>query len=119
MSLTALLFLLFPRWILGLYTRDATLIDVGVILLYVAAVFQMFDGLQVVATGVLRGLGDTRSPMYMNLAGHWLLGLPVGYILCFHAGLGVFGLWIGLSIGLVVVALALVRAWHGRSANLD
>jgi multidrug resistance protein, MATE family len=118
MSLTALVFLVFPRAILGLYTKDATLIDVGVILLYVAAVFQMFDGLQVVATGVLRGLGDTRSPMFMNLAGHWVIGLPIGYLLCFRAGLGVFGLWIGLSIGLIVVALTLVRSWHRRSAKL-
>jgi MATE family multidrug resistance protein len=118
MSLTALLFLLVPRWILGIYTKDATLIDVGVTLLYVAAVFQMFDGLQVVATGVLRGLGDTRTPMLVNLAGHWFLGLPVGCLLCFRAGLGVFGLWIGLSIGLIVVSVTLVWTWRRRAAAL-
>jgi MATE family multidrug resistance protein len=118
MSLTALVFLLFPRPILKLYTSDATLIDVGVILLAIAAVFQMFDGLQVVATGILRGLGDTRTPMFMNLAGHWIIGLPIGYLLCFHTGLGVFGLWAGLSVGLILVAITLVWTWRRRATSL-
>jgi MATE family multidrug resistance protein len=118
MSAAALAFLTIPRGILRLYTTDATLVDVGVILLYVAAAFQMFDGLQVVATGALRGLGDTKTPMLVNLAGHWLLGLPLGYLLCFSAGLGVFGLWIGLSVGLIVVAVTLVWTWRRKSARL-
>jgi MATE family multidrug resistance protein len=110
-----LAFVAIPRAILGVYTGDATVIAIGVILLYVAAVFQLFDGLQVVATGVLRGLGDTRTPMLANLAGHWFLGLPAGYLLCFHTGLGVIGLWVGLSVGLIAVAVALVIAWRRRS----
>jgi MATE family multidrug resistance protein len=85
-------------------------------LLAVAAMFQLFDGLQGVATGVLRGLGDTRTPMITNLLGHWLLGLPIGYGLCFFAGWGVVGLWIGLSIGLVAVSLTLLAAWMRRSS---
>ncbi len=114
MLASGLTFLVAPRPILRLFTDDATVIATGVVLLRVAAAFQLFDGVQVVATGVLRGTGDTRTPMLANLAGHWLLGLPVGALLCFRAGLGVIGLWLGLSVGLIVVALTLLRVWSRR-----
>jgi len=90
----------------------------GVSLLVIAAGFQLFDGMQGVATGILRGLGDTRTAMVSNLAGHWLLGLPVGYALCFVAGWGVTGLWLGLSAGLISVSLVLVAVWHARTRQL-
>jgi len=111
---SGLTFLLTPRPILRLFTDDAAVIATGVVLLRVAAAFQLFDGVQVVATGVLRGTGDTRTPMLANLAGHWLLGLPVGALLCFRAGFGVIGLWLGLSVGLIIVAVALLWAWSRR-----
>ena len=114
MGAAALTFVTVPRLILGRFTQDVDVIETGVLLLLVAAVFQLFDGLQGVATGVLRGLGDTRTPMLANLAGHWLVGLPVGYTLCFWWGWGVVGLWIGLSIGLILVGIALVPVWHRR-----
>jgi MATE family multidrug resistance protein len=91
---------------------------IGATLLAVAAVFQLFDGLQVVATGILRGIGDTRTPMLLGLAGHWGLGLPVGYALCFRLGTGVTGLWIGLSVGLIAVGFALVFVWRRRASAL-
>jgi MATE family multidrug resistance protein len=72
----------------------------------------------VVATGVLRGAGDTRTPVTMNVIGHWLLGLPTGYALCFLAGWGVTGLWVGLSIGLIFVAVVLTIVWHRQSRRL-
>jgi MATE family multidrug resistance protein len=87
--------------------------------LFVGAVFQLFDGLQGVATGVLRGLGDTRSPMLWNLAGHWFIGLPLGYTLCFLAGLGVVGLWWGLSSGLMICGVALLIVWARRVAHFQ
>ena len=74
-----------------MFTSEPTVVATGVALLGVAAVFQLFDGLQVVATGALRGSGDTRTAMLANLAGHWLLGLPIGYALCFWLGAGVVG----------------------------
>jgi MATE family multidrug resistance protein len=111
MILAAAAFIFAPRLLLGAFTTDTGVIDVGVSVLMVAAFFQIFDGVQGVATGILRGLGDTRSPMIWNLAGHWLFGLPVGYSLCFGLGLGVVGLWVGLSIGLVAVAIALMIVW--------
>jgi MATE family multidrug resistance protein len=111
---SGLAFVLAPRAILRAFTDDPAVIETGVALLRVAALFQLFDGVQVVATGALRGTGDTRTPMIANLGGYWLLGLPIGYVLCFRQGLGIIGLWIGLSIGLVVVALALLYAWSRR-----
>ena len=115
MALAALSFFAFPRAILRVYTDDATLIDTGVILLYIAAMFQMFDGVQVVATGLLRGLGDTRMAMLTNFVGHWVLGLPAGWLFCYRAGLGVYGIWVGLSIGLMAVATVLIVVWQRRS----
>ena len=115
MSCAAVVFVLAPHAILGWFTTDAAVIRVGVSLLLVAALFQLFDGLQGVATGVLRGFGDTRTPMLWNLAGHWLVGLPVGYVLCFEWGWGVVGLWVGLSTGLILVGVVLVAAWWRRA----
>src|SRR5262245_35260341 len=69
--------------------------------------------------GVLRGIGDTSTPMTMNVIGHWVLGLPVGYVLCFWRGWGVMGLWVGLTIGLVFVALLLTVVWHRKAARFQ
>jgi multidrug resistance protein, MATE family len=114
MACAALAFLLIPHAIIGLFTIDAAVIATGASLLLIAAVFQLFDGLQGVVTGVLRGLGDTRTAMVSNLAAHWLVGLPLGYVLCFVLGWGVQGLWMGLCISLIVVGLALVGVWVQR-----
>jgi MATE family multidrug resistance protein len=118
MSLSAATFVLFPGAIVRAFTDDATVIATAVSLLLVAAVFQIFDGLQVVATGVLRGAGDTRTGMIAGLVGFWLFGLPVGAALCFGYGLGVVGLWIGLSVGLILVATALVLMWARRARGM-
>ena len=118
MAGAAAIFILLPRPILAVFTTDAGVIATGVTLLFVAAIFQLFDGLQGVATGVLRGLGDTRTPMLFNLAGHWVVGLPVGYVLCFQRGWGVVGLWVGLSVGLVLIGLVLVATWHRQVSAL-
>ena len=118
MSFAALSFVLLPTMLLRVFTPDRGVIAIGVRLLLVAAVFQLFDGIQGVTTGVLRGVGNTRTPMLSNLAGHWLFGLPLGYTLCFILGWGVIGLWIGLSTGLVIVALVLLRTWWVRSRAL-
>jgi multidrug resistance protein, MATE family len=111
MCFTAITFLAMPRALIGLFSRDDDVLALGSSLLLVAAIFQIFDGLQGVTTGALRGLGDTHTPMITNLAGHWFFGLPVGYTLCFVLGLGVIGLWIGLSVGLIVVGVILLGVW--------
>ena len=104
-----------PTPMLRVFTDDPQLLSIGVRLLAIAAVFQLFDGTQAVATGVLRGIGDTHTPMVVNVIGHWALGLPAGWALCFRYGWGVVGLWVGLSIGLIFVAAVLTVAWHWKS----
>jgi MATE family multidrug resistance protein len=111
MTLAGIALLIVPGAIYRPFTPDARVIAAGVPILFVVALVQLFDGSQVVATGVLRGLGNTRTPMITNLAGHWFLGLPVGYVLTFLFGWGVVGLWIGLSVGLAVVGIVLVSVW--------
>ena len=115
MAFAALVFLSFPAALMRAFTDDPAVVEIGIALLFVAAVFQMFDGLQGVTTGVLRGLGDTRTPMFWNLGGHWLVGLPLGYSLCFRFGHGVVGLWWGLSTGLMICGVALLAAWTRES----
>jgi MATE family multidrug resistance protein len=105
------LFFAVPHVLIGLFTTDPAVLAVGTSLLKLAAIFQLFDGIQGVVTGTLRGIGDTRTPMVVNLAAHWLLGLPVSYTLCFVAGWGVWGLWIGLSLGLIVTGVILLYVW--------
>ena len=118
MLVSAAIFLAAPRLIMGIFTPDAQVVGIGLTLIFVAALFQIFDGLQVAATGALRGLGDTRTPMLLNLAGHWMCGLPIGYTLCFVAGWGVIGLWIGVLIGLTFVGALLLAIWRRRELNL-
>ncbi len=118
MASAAAAFLAAPRALLGIFTIDGRVVEAGLTLIVVVALFQIFDGLQGVATGALRGLGDTRTPMLLNLAGHWLIGLPVGCLLCFRIGWGVVGLWIGISTGLVLVGSLVTAIWWRRSRTL-
>jgi len=119
MTGAALAFIAAPRAIIRIFTNEPDVVSTGVALLGVAAIFQLFDGLQVVATGALRGSGDTRTPMLANLVGHWVLGLPLGYALCFWYGVGVIGLWVGLCVGLTSVALVLIAVWSWRTRLLE
>ena len=114
MACTAAAFVLIPGALMGAFTSNEGVVQQGVSLLAVAAVFQIFDGIQGVATGVLRGLGDTRTPMLWNLVAHWFIGLPGGYLLCFVLGRGVIGLWWGLSVGLMICGVALLVVWSRR-----
>ena len=111
MIASGLLFVLMPEDLIRLFSDDPNVLRVGTSLLLLAAIFQLFDGIQGVITGTLRGLGDTRTPMVVNLLAHWLLGLPVGYTLCFLLGWGVYGLWVGLSLGLIIVGVILLYVW--------
>jgi len=118
MSLSALLFATMPGLLVRLFTADAAVIHIGVGLFLVAAVFQLFDGMQAVTTGALRGLGNTRTPMLVNLVGHWLIGLPLAYVLCFRYGWEAQGLWIGLATGLILIGATLLVVWHRESRRL-
>ena len=118
MASAAAAFLIAPRALLGIFTADGGVVEVGLSLIVFVALFQIFDGLQGVATGALRGLGDTRPPMLLNLAGHWMVGLPVGYLLCFVIGWGVIGLWVGVSAGLLLVGSLVTAIWWVRERAL-
>lgn len=101
-----------PRLCLGLFGADDALIASAQPLLYCGAAFQVFDGAQAILSGALRGLGQTRRPLLINLVGHWLIGLPVGLGLGFGLKWGATGLWLGLVAGLASVALLLWREWE-------
>jgi MATE family multidrug resistance protein len=108
MALSACGLLAFPRLFAGAYTSVPGVVAVAAALIPIAGVFQVFDGLQVVAAGVLRGAGDTRASLVSNVLGFWLVGMPVSLLLGFRAGLGVVGLWWGFVAGLAAVAAFLV-----------
>jgi MATE family multidrug resistance protein len=118
MLCAAVVFLVAPGPLIALYTRDPQVMAVGPGLLYLAAAFQIFDGIQTVCTGALRGLGETRAPMIANLVGYWVIGLPLGLTLCFVLHWGIYGLWIGLTLALIVIATTLLLRWRRDSMRL-
>ena len=101
-------FILFPVFLARLYTDSTEVLAVAVLLIPIAGVFQVFDGIQVVAMGLLRGLGDTRMPMAASMVGFWCIGIPISLWLAFVENLGGQGLWWGLVVGLAMVALFLL-----------
>lgn len=119
MSCTAAAFWLAPHRIVHIYTRDPVVIGAASRLLFVAAFFQLFDGLQTVATGALRGAGDTRTPMICSSGFYWLVGLPLGAYLCFQLGWGAVGLWTGLCIALILIGSTLLYVWSRRERSFD
>jgi MATE family multidrug resistance protein len=111
---TAAIFLLLPGALARLYTDAPAVLSVAVTLIPLAGVFQVFDGIQVTSIGILRGLGDTRTPMLTGILGFWLVGLPVSLLLGFPLHYGPAGLWWGLVLGLIAVAFVLVLRLRHR-----
>ncbi len=118
MSAMSVALLVFPRYIARLYTSDEMVIHAATILLVAGAAFQLFDGVQTVSTGALRGTGDTRTPMVCHFSGYWLLGLPFGTWLCFRRHWGALGLWVGLSLALIVIGILLLTFWRRQVRQL-
>jgi multidrug resistance protein, MATE family len=100
-----------PSFIVRLFIDNAAVIATGAVLVRIAALFELFDGCQIVSTGALRGAGDTRTPMLAHLIGYWALGLPVIYVLCYPLHWGVSGIWVGLTAALILIGVILVIAW--------
>ena len=90
------------------FVTDSEVITLAARLLVVAAIFQLFDGFQVVGSGALRGLSDVRIPAVISFIAYWLLAIPGGYFLGVHGPLGATGIWIALAAGLAVAAVLLV-----------
>lgn len=105
MICTATILFLFPNAITSIYTSDAEVTNLAVQLLYMAAIFQISDGLQVSGYGALRGLKDTKVPMVVNLIAYWVIGIPTAYLLGFTYNYGAPGFWIGLIAGLTVAGI--------------
>jgi len=117
MLCTGVLLVSAPAQLAGMYTPDVTVVALAALLLPIAGVFQVFDGLQVVAIGLLRGLGDTRMPMIVNVVGFWCIGIPVSLWLGFGLDYGAQGLWWGLVVGLVIVAVFLILRVRQREQH--
>jgi len=117
MGSAALAMSLAPRFIVRLFIADPAVVAIGAVLLRIAALFELFDGFQIVATGALRGLGDTRQPMIAHFLGYWVVGVPVAYVLCFPLHWGAAGIWVGLTAALILIGVALLAAWWRRSAR--
>lgn len=121
MSVSALLMWLFPRQLASLFLdagdpASAQVLDLTVTFLGIAALFQLFDGAQVIGSAMLRGLQDTRVPMLFALFGYWVAGLGSGYLLAFRAGWSGVGIWTGLALGLFVVSLLMMWRWSRRES---
>lgn len=108
MTLFALVFVAGRNWIPTWYTLDPGVVALAALLLPIAAAFELFDGLQVVGSGILRGMGRTRPAAMFNLIGYYVLGLPIAWWLGFDRGGGLAGIWWGLAAGLFVVAILAV-----------
>lgn len=118
MVLSSVVLFLWPETIFGWFSHDTEVVRRGLDILLLAALFQLFDGIQVTTSGALRGLGKTRGPMLANLFGHYPIGLLIGVLSCFYWGFGLPGLWIGLISGLFAVSVFNLYLWSRASTQL-
>ncbi|MEI7473364.1 MAG: MATE family efflux transporter [bacterium] len=100
MGFFALMFFVFPAFFIELFSNDKGIIKIGARLLFIVAIFQLFDGVQITLSGALRGLGYTKPIIYTMALGYWAIGIPIGVYFAFSQKLDVFGLWIGFAIAL-------------------
>jgi MATE family multidrug resistance protein len=114
MAVSAIVMLAVPGTLAQAYTTDVAVAQLAATLIPIAGVFQVFDGTQVVSIGVLRGTGDTRTPMLVNVLGYWVIALPLSAWLGLHTKAGPAGMWWGLVVGLAVVAVILVSRVRSR-----
>ena len=118
MLFAAIVFLTLPAELARIFTPDRGVIAAAIPLLLVAAGFQFFDGIQITVTGALRGAGNTLAPFFTHLVCYWIIGMPLGILLGFHAHLGAAGLWLGLLIALTGAAIVLLAVWHRTTKRL-
>lgn len=122
-AMVVVVYLAMPRFLVGLFidpadpARDAVL-ALGIVLLMLSALFQFVDAAQIVALSVLRGVQDTRVPMWLAGVSYWVIGIPASYLMAFPLGWGPVGLWLGLTVGLGVAAVLLSARFWGRSVHI-
>ena len=117
-TLSAATMLIFPEFIVRIYTDDPAITSIAVGLLFYSAIFQYADGIQICAAGALRGLKDTVVPMFINIVSYLLVGLSVGYYLTFNQAMGPGGMWIGMITGLTFGAVLLLGRFLFKSKQL-
>jgi MATE family multidrug resistance protein len=118
MSLTAILFILANNLLPYIFTNDIAVIQIAAQLLILAGFFQLFDGTQVVGLGVLRGIGDVNVPTFITFLSYWVIGIPLGYFLGIYIGIGVKGIWYGLTFGLLTASFLLFWRFQQRTKLL-
>jgi multidrug resistance protein, MATE family len=117
MAVTAAGFAIFGFWLARAFTPEREVVVLAAQLLVIAAVFQMFDGAQVIGAAALRGLTDVKVPTVITFVAYWVLALPAGYLLAFHTPLGPWGVWAGLAIGLACAAVLLAWRFHRKTGE--
>lgn len=118
MTITALLFIFANNLLPYIYTEDSAVIRIAAQLLIIAGFFQLFDGTQVVGLGVLRGIGDVNIPTFITFVAYWIIGIPLGYFLGIKLGLGVNGIWYGLTFGLLTASVLLFFRFQQKTRRL-
>lgn len=118
MVFTALIFILANNILPYIYTSDISVVSIAAQLLIIAGFFQLFDGTQVVGLGVLRGIGDVNMPTFITFLSYWVVGMPLGYLLCFNFNLGVNGIWYGLTLGLLTASILLFFRFQNKTKKL-
>lgn len=118
MCCSAFTLVVFPKYVARIYTPDPVVIAVGAQLLTAAAFFEVFDALQAITIGALRGIANTHTGMLIHVAMYWGIGLPTGYWLCFKVGWGAMGIWVGLSLALVLIGSVLLLYWNRKVHEL-
>jgi len=119
MGVAAVNFAIFGVWLARAFTPEGEVVFLAAQLLVVAAVFQMFDGAQVIGAAALRGLTDVKLPTVITFVAYWVIALPGGYGLAFHTPLGPLGVWAGLAGGLAFAAVLLAWRFHRKTAAMN
>jgi MATE family multidrug resistance protein len=119
MTFCAFILAYFAPQIIALYTTDEQVVKMSIYLLYIAAFFQLSDGIQCVGLGILRGIGDTKIPTLITIFAYWVIGIPLGYVLCFKLNQSLYGVWMALLIGLTLSAWLLSNRFLKESAKIN
>ncbi len=118
MCFTAVIFISCSSLLPHIFISDVSVLKIAAQLLIIAGFFQLFDGTQVVGLGVLRGIGDVNIPTFITFLSYWLIGIPLGYFLGIYLGLGVTGIWYGLTVGLLTASILLFFRFQQRTRLL-
>ena len=119
MALCAIIFFIFYNPLIALYTTDANVVPTAISLLIIGGFFQLSDGLQVTALGILRGISDVNIPTGITLFAYWVVGLPIGLLLAQYYKLEAAGVWIGLTAGLTTSAVLLCWRFYGMVKKIE